>query len=106
MKEKQITKSQARVNAIMAILHLIVYFAIALGVWGLALEKSILWFGLGGAVAGLLIGLLFVAPVVSSQRSGDRTKEMMFAVGAIWGFIALSIGILGIIVWIIRLVFT
>jgi hypothetical protein len=35
--EKPISKGQAKMNAIMATLHLIVYYGIALSIWGLAL---------------------------------------------------------------------
>jgi len=105
MEEKPITRGQAKMNAIMAALHLVVYYGIALGIWGLALKKSFLWFGLSGVVVGLLISLVFVVPVIAMQRTEERTKDMMFAAGSIWGNIGILIGVLGIVAWIIRVIF-
>lgn len=105
LEEKPISKGQAKMNAIMAALHLIVYYGIALSIWGLALKKSFLWFGLSGVIVGTLISLVFVVPVIAMQRTVERTKDMMFAAGAIWGNIAILVGVLGIIVWIIRAIF-
>jgi hypothetical protein len=105
MEEKPITRGQAKMNAIMATLHLIFYYGIALIIWGFALKQSIFWFGLTGVILGLLISLVFVVPVIAVQRTEEYTKDMMFAAGAIWGNIGIFIGILGIIVWIIRIIF-
>jgi len=104
-EEKPITKGQAKMNAIMATLHLIVYYGIGLSIWGLALKKSFLWFGLFGVIVGLLISLIFVVPVIAMQRTKERTKDIMFGVGASWGIIGIIIGVLGIVVWIIRAIF-
>lgn len=104
-EEKPITKGQAKMNAFMATLHLIVYYGIALGIWGIALKKSFLWFGLFGVIAGLMISLMFVVPVIAVQGTEERTKDIMFGVGMMWGIIAIIIGALGIIVWIIRAIF-
>lgn len=105
MVENPITRKQARMNAVMATLHLIVYYGIALGIWGLALKKAFVPFGLAGVIIGLLISLVLVAPVIAVQKSEERTREMMFAVGATWGNIAIFIGILGIVTWVIRAIF-
>ncbi|MCX6743818.1 MAG: hypothetical protein NT116_06340, partial [Candidatus Parcubacteria bacterium] len=105
MEETPISRGQAKMNAIMATLHLIFYFGIALLIWGLALKKSIFWFGLAGVLVGLIISLLFVAPIMGMQKTKERTKELMFSIGSIWGGISIIIGILGILVWIIRAIF-
>ena len=105
MEEKPISNSQAKMNAIITALHLIVYYGMALIIWGVTLEKSIFWFGLIGIVLGLLISLLFVAPVIAAQRTEESTKDTMFAAGAIWGNVGILVGILGIIVWIIKVIF-
>ncbi len=105
MEEKPLLKNESFGSAVMAALHLIFYYGIAIGIWGLALKKSILWFILFGAIAGLLIGLVFVCPVVASQRTKGRLQDIMFSAGSIWGGIATIIGVLGIIVWIIRIIF-
>jgi len=102
--DEHITKGQSKMNDIMASLHLIFYYGIALAIWGLAFKKFLL-LGLIGIGLGFLISLVFVAPVIASQRSAGRTKDMMFAAGAIWGNIAIVIGILGLIAWGIRVLF-
>ena len=44
MKETPMSSGQARMNALMAALHLVVYYGIALTIWGLALRQNVLWF--------------------------------------------------------------
>ena len=105
MEEKPIEGGQAKMSAIMATLHLIVYYGIALSIWGLALEKSLLWFGISGAAVGLLISLVFVAPVIAAQKNAERIKDMVFAAGALWGNIGIIIGVLGLVAWIVRAIF-
>jgi hypothetical protein len=56
-------------------------------------------------MAGLVLGALFVFPVVAKQSSEERTKEVMFAVGATWGNLAILAGVVGLAVWIVRFVF-
>ena len=73
--------------------------------WGLALKRSLAWFSISGATVGLALGVLFVFPVVAKQRSEERTKEMMFAAGATWGNLAIFAILVGLAVWIVRLVF-
>ena len=105
MDGKQISQGQAIMNGIMASLHLIFYYAFALIIWGFALKRNWLWFGASGAVLGFLVSLFFVFPVIAGQRTEDRTREMMFATGAIWGNIAVVAGVVGIVVWIARAIF-
>lgn len=105
MEEKPLLKYEAFWTGVMAALHFIFYYSIAIGIWGLALKRSIFWFILSGAIVGLVISLLFVSPVVASQRTKGRIQDMMFAAGSMWGGLSIAIGILGIITWIIRAIF-
>lgn len=105
MEEKIITRCQSIAYAIGGALGLIIYYGIVLSFWGLALKKSFLWFGLAGTIVGLLISLVFVVPIIATQRTEERTKDMMFAAGSTWGTIGIIIGSLGIVVWIIRAIF-
>jgi hypothetical protein len=105
MEEKPLLKYEAFWSAVMTTLHLVVYYGVALSIWGLTLKKSIFWFGLYGVIAGLLISLVFVAPVIVTSKTKDRVRDMMFSAGAIWGNVGILIGILGIIIWIVRVIF-
>lgn len=98
-------RSEAIMTAIFASLHLIAYYGIAVGIWGLVFKKSFLTFGFYGAIVGLLISLLSAATVIAFQRTKEKVKDMSFGAGAIWGNIGIIIGILGIVVWMFRLVF-
>ncbi len=101
---KPIPKSEALMTAIMVAIQLIVYYGIATGIWGLVFKKSFLWFSCFGAAAGFLISLLS-APVVAMQRTKKRIKNIVFGVSVIWGNVAIVIGILGLIIWIMELIF-
>jgi len=105
MEEEPLLKYEAFWTAVMAALQLILYYSAAIGIWGLALKKSIFWFILSGAVLGLIISLLFVSPVVASQKTKGRIQDIMFASSSMWGGLSIIIGILGITVWIIRVIF-
>jgi len=105
MDGRQISQGQAIMNGVMASLHLIFYYAIAVLIWGFALKGSLIWFGVSGALIGFLISLFFVFPVIAGQRTEERTREMMFAAGAIWGNIAIVAGVVGILAWIVRAIF-
>jgi hypothetical protein len=102
---KPIHRSESIMTAISAILMLTIAYGVALGIWGLALKKSILWFGFYGGIAGFLIGLIFVAPVVATQRTKGRIQDVMFGVGGTLGGLGTIIGVLGIVAWIIRAIF-
>ena len=62
-------------------------------------------FGLYGVIAGLLISLLSAAPVVAFQRTKEQIRDMSFGVGATLGNLGILIGVVGLIVWAMRLVF-
>lgn len=105
MEEEPISRVKARTSAVMAALHLIVYYGAAVGLWGLALKMSLILFVLVGAIIGLLISLLFVSPVVAMQRTKEKARDMMFAASSIWGGISIIIGVLALVIWIIRVLF-
>jgi uncharacterized membrane protein len=99
-----ILRLEARLTAVWAVLHMVFYFGVAVGTWGLVFKKLLLFIIIGIGV-GFLISLVFIAPVVASQRVKGKIKDMMFGAGAIWGGLAMIIGIAGIIAFIIRLIF-
>jgi len=102
---KPIHRSESIMTAIMNTIQLMITYGIVAGVWGLVFKKSFLVFGLYGAIAGLLISLLFVAPVVAFQRTKERIKDISFGAGSMLVTPAIYIGIVGLVVWVIRLIF-
>ena len=97
-------KSDSTMTAIFVSLRLIVHYAIAIGIWGLVFKNSFFVFSIYGAIFGLAISLLFVAPVIASQRTKEKIREMSFAVGALWGNLGIIIGVVGLVALVIRLI--
>jgi hypothetical protein len=104
-EETPISSDRARGAGIWAIIHMIAYFGAAGFAWGLALRGSLLWYAIFGGLVGLVVGTLFGFLVVSRQRTEERVREMMFVVGATWGNLAILGGALGLVIWVVRLVF-
>ncbi|NHZ85488.1 MAG: hypothetical protein GWP19_06365 [Planctomycetia bacterium] len=102
---KPISKSESIMTSIMVSLTLIVCYGIAIGIWGLVFSRSFFGFGLYGAIAGLLISLLFVTPVIAKQKTKERIRDVIFSVDIMWSSMGIIIGILGIVAWIIRSLF-
>ena len=102
---KPIHQSEAIMTALFVSLQLIAYYAIAIGIWGLVFGGSFLVFGFYGAIVGLIISLLSVAPVVAYQRTKERIKDIVFGVSVLWGNFGIVIGALGVIVLIVKLIF-
>lgn len=102
---KPIHRSEAVMTAVWNTLQLMITYGIVIGLWGLVFKKSFLTFGLYGAIAGLLISLLFVAPVTASQRTKERIRNISFGASLMLVNPAIIIGILGLIAWVIRLIF-
>ncbi len=100
-----IHSSQAIMTAVFVSLRLITYYALAIGIWSLVFSKSFFSFFLYGAIAGFIISLIFVAPVISTQRTRERIRDIVFGAGALVGNFGIIIGILGLIAWIIKLIF-
>lgn len=98
-------KSESIISAVWASLYLMGAYGIAIGIWGLVFKKSFLVLGLYGAIVGLLISLLFVAPVVAYQRTKEQVRDIAFAVGSLWGQLVIIIGVIGLVAFAIRLIF-
>lgn len=97
-----IHRNEAIMTAVFVSLKLMVLYGIAIGIWGLVFKKSIWVFGLCGVVAGLIICLLSVAPVIASQRTKQRIRDMVFGAGAMWGNLGIIIGVVGLVALVIR----
>lgn len=99
-----IHRNYAVMTAVWCVLQLVVIYALAGGIWGLVFEKSFFIFSLFGSIVGLLISTSF-APVISSQR----TKELLGIIVSRYGILLLYpvfwIGVFGLVVLIIRLIF-
>ncbi len=101
---KPIHRSESVMTAIMVSLTIIVCYGIAIGVWGLVFSKNFLSFGLYGSIAGSLISLLFVAPVIAVQRTKEQIKNIIFGVDMLISSIGIIIGVAGLVAWVIRLI--
>jgi len=99
-----IHKSEAVMTAIWDSLFYIILYGIAIGIWGLVFGKSFSTFFHYGNILGFLISLL-VAPIIACQRTKQKVRDMSFGAGAIWGFLIIWIGILGLTVWIVKSIF-
>jgi hypothetical protein len=97
-----IHRNESIMTAVFVSLRLMVFYGIAIGIWGLVFKKSILLFGLCGVVAGLIICLFSVAPVIASQRTKQRIRDMVFGAGAMWGNLGIIIGAVGLVALVIR----
>lgn len=102
---KPIHRSEAVMTAVMNTIQLMITYGITSGLWGLVFKKSFLTFGLYGAIAALFISLLFVAPVTASQRTKKRIKDTSFGASLMLVTPVIYIGIAGLVVWVIRLIF-
>ncbi len=100
-----IHKSEAVMTAVWCVLQLVVIYAVVGGMWGLVFEKSFSIFSLFGGIVGLLISTLFVAPVISSQRTKELLKNMVLRYGILLLYPVFWIGVLGLVVLIIKLIF-
>jgi len=102
---KPIHRSEAVMTAVFVSFRLIAYYAIAIGIWSLVFKENFLDFSLYGFIVGLIINLLFVAPVISTQRTRERIRDIVFGAGLLVGNIGIIIGLIGLVAWIIRLIF-
>lgn len=100
-----IHRSESVMTAIFVSLHLVVYYGIAIGIWGLVFKKSFLAFSFYGAIVGLLISLLSAAPVIAFRRTKEKVRDMSFSAGATWGNLGIIIGIVGLVTLVIRSIF-
>ena len=102
---KPLHRSESIMTAFFVSLRLMAYYGIAVGIWGLVFKKSFLTFGFYGVVVGFLISLLSAAPVVAFQRTKERIRNIVDGVGLMWGNLGVIIGVVGLIAWIVRLIF-
>ena len=102
---KTLHRSESIITAVFVSLQLMAYYGIAVGIWGIVFKKSFLVFGLYGVIAGLLISLLSAAPVVAFQRTKERIRNIVDGVGIMWGNLGIIIGVVGLVAWVIRLIF-
>ena len=100
-----IHKSESIMTAVFVSLQLVMYYGIAISIWGLVFRKSFLVFGFYGVIVGLLISLLFVAPIIAFQRTKERIRDMSFSINAMWGILGIIVGIVGLVALIIRIIF-
>ena len=102
---KPLHRSESIMTAVFVSLQLMAYYGIAVGIWGTVFKKSFLVFGLYGVIMGLLISLFSVAPVVAFQRTKERIRNIVDGVGIMWGNLGIIIGVVGLVAWVIRLIF-
>ena len=102
---KPLHRSESIMTAVFVSLQLMAYYGIAIGIWGLVFKKSFLVFGLYGVIAGFLISLSSAAPVVAFQRTKERIRNIVDGVGIMWGNLGIIIGVVGLVAWVIRLIF-
>lgn len=103
MEQTPLSLDKAKSMATGTALHLIIYYTIALALWGLVFNHFIL-FVLIGLVVGILISLISV-PVIKMQKTVERANDMMFAISSLWGNIGILIGVVGLIAWIVKIIF-
>ena len=102
---KPIHQSQSIMTATFVSLQIMALYGIAIAIWGLVFKKSFLGFGLYGVIVGFFISLLSVAPVVAFQRTKERIRDIVTGVGNVWGSVAIIIAVVGLVVWVIRVIF-
>ncbi len=100
-----IHRKKSIMTAIYFSMKVMVLYGIAIGIWGLVFKKGFLEFGLCGVIAGLLICLIFVAPVIASQRTKERIRDMVSGASGMFGGLGIIIGVLGVAALGIRSIF-
>ena len=100
-----IHRMEAVLTAILVSLRLIIYYGVAIGIWGLVFKKSFFFFSLFGVIVGLIICLLSVAPVIAYQRTKERIRDMVLGAGGTWRSIGIIIGVLGLAALAVRFIF-
>jgi len=90
-------------------LQLTAGYCMAIGIWGIALNKSLQLSAFAGiVVAGIVVGLLIWLSniqVITSQRTIERVNEIMNSIGALWVSFSIIIGLIGLLVLGVRLLF-
>jgi disulfide bond formation protein DsbB len=73
-------QSHSILTAIFTSLRIMMYYGLAIGVWGLIFKKSFLTFVLYGVIVGFLISILSVGPVIAFKRKGLKPENDILVV--------------------------
>ena len=98
-------KRDSIIAAIYVSSRVIISFGIGIGIWSLVFSKSFLSFFIYGIVVGFIISLFIIFPVIAKQRIKEKIKDIIFSIGALIIPIALGIGVIGIIAWLVKILF-
>ena len=85
-------------TAVFVSLQIMALYGIAIGIWNLVFKRTFLGFGFYGVIAGLLISLLFVAPIVAFQRTKKHIRNIIADLGNVLGSLGIIIGVVGLVV--------
>ena len=99
-----INKKEAVMTSIFNSLGLIVYYGISIGIWGLVFNGDFFTFGFYGAIIGLLLSLVFFSKV-ASKRTKEAIRIESDVFGMMFGQTGIYIGVIGLIVLVIKLIF-
>jgi len=105
MDEQPIEKRDTRAEAIGSVVRFAFTYGVVVGLWGLALNKDFVLFGVVGAILGSILSLIFAVPVISTRKTYEDMDDAVSGTNAIWGAAAIYVGISGVIVWIVRIIF-
>lgn len=100
-----ISRTESVLTAISVSLQIVAYFAISIGIWSFIFKKSFLIFVFCGAILGFVISLLFIAPVIVSQRTKEHKKDIVYSVSALWMPVIFFIGVIGLVTLVVKIVF-
>jgi len=99
-----ISKKDATMTAIWNSLGLMLYYGISIGIWGLIFKKSFFISGFYGIIIGFLISLISFSKI-ASKRTKESIRIESDVVGTMFGQTAIYIGITGLIILVIKLLF-
>lgn len=98
-------KNEAIFTSIFVSITIIICYGLAFGIWGIVFSRSFITFSLYGSIAGLLISLLFITPIIAKQKTKKQMKNIIFSVDMMWTSLGIIIGVIGLIVWFITALF-
>ncbi len=100
-----ISRSQAVGTAIWDSFFYIILYALVVGIWASIFNASFLRSARWGALIGIAISLLSVGPVIAFQRTKEKVRDMSFGAGQLWGKLGIILGILGVITFVVKVIF-
>lgn len=81
-------------------------FGLAIAMWSIVFSQSFFTFFFYGLAIGLIFCLLVIIPIIVKQRIKERVKDLIFSISAIIiANLCLGIGIIGLLVGGIKLIF-